>query len=154
MPSLVGSEMCIRDSSCHCETVLILIDRCQGLLAAQPANGVYPPPIGQRHSSCVRACAQTTATVAPDCNTSSSNSVRSRRWSRVLSLQRVNPALAVAVGRMFHTAAVTQKIPLCQEMRYSSCRYNERQLIDVTVVRRVRTLAERWCDCEGHRRWK
>ena len=38
--------------------------------------------------------------------------------------------------------------------RYSSCRYNERQLIDVTVVRRVRPRAERWCDCEGHRRWK
>ena len=27
--------------------------------------------------------------------------------------------------------------------RYSSCRYNERQLIDVTVVRRVRPRAER-----------
>ena len=39
-------------------------------------------------------------------------------------------------------------------LRYSSCRYNERQLIDVTVVRRVRPRAERSCDCEGHRRWK
>ena len=39
-------------------------------------------------------------------------------------------------------------------IRYSSCRYNERQLIDVTVVRLVRPRAERWCDCEGHRRWK
>ena len=39
-------------------------------------------------------------------------------------------------------------------IRYSSCRQNERQLIDVTVVRRVRPRAERWCDCEGHRRWK
>ena len=38
--------------------------------------------------------------------------------------------------------------------RYSSCRYNERQLIYVTVVRRVRPQAERSCDCEGHRRWK
>ena len=38
--------------------------------------------------------------------------------------------------------------------RYSSCRYNERQLIGVTVVRRVRPRAERWCDCAGHRRWK
>ena len=38
--------------------------------------------------------------------------------------------------------------------RYSSCRYNERQLIDITVVRRVRPRAKRWCDCEGHRRWK
>ena len=45
--------------------------------------------------------------------------------------------------------------PVCsfQLIRYSSCRYNERQLIDVTVVRRVRPRAERWCDCEGHRRW-
>ena len=31
---------------------------------------------------------------------------------------------------------------------------NERQLIDVTVVRRVRPRAEGWCDYEGHRRWK
>ena len=62
-----------------------------------------------RNSLRVRACAQTTATAAPDCNTSSSSSsVASRRWSRVLAPQRVNPALAVAVGRMFHTAAVTQ----------------------------------------------
>ena len=43
----------------------------------------------------------------------------------------------------------------CPSKRYSSsCRYNERQLIEVTVVRRVRPRAERWCDCEGHRRWK
>ena len=34
---------------------------------------------------------------------------RLTRWSRVLTPQRVNPALlAVAVGRMFDTAAVTQ----------------------------------------------
>ena len=39
-------------------------------------------------------------------------------------------------------------------IRYSSFRYNERQLIDITAVRRVRPRAERWCDCEGHRRWK
>ena len=35
------------------------------------------------------------------------------------------------------------------DQRYSSCRYNERQLIDITVVRRVRPRAERWCDYEG-----
>ena len=75
----MGSEMCIRD------------------------RYVYRLPRGQRHSSCVRACAQTTTTAAPDCNTSSSSSVASRRWSRVLAPQRVNPALAVAVGIMFHT---------------------------------------------------
>ena len=64
---------------------------------------VYPPPRGQRHSCCVRAYAQTTATAAPDCNTSSSSSVASRRWSRVLAPQGINPAFAVAVGMMVHT---------------------------------------------------
>ena len=34
--------------------------------------------------------------------------------------------------------------------RYSSCRYNERQLIDVTVVRRVRPRAGRLCDTTTH----
>ena len=34
--------------------------------------------------------------------------------------------------------------------RYSSCRYNERQLIDVTVVRCVRPRAERSCDTTTH----
>ena len=32
--------------------------------------------------------------------------------------------------------------------RYSSCRYNERQVIDVTVVRGVGGDS---CNCEGHR---
>ena len=41
-----------------------------------------------------------------------------------------------------------------KQKRCSSRRYNERQLIEVTVVIRVRPRAERWCDCEGHRRWK
>ena len=62
---------------------------------------------GHYDRAACRDIKQTTATAAPDCN-SSSSSVASRRWSRVLALQRVNPALAVAVGRMFHTAAVTQ----------------------------------------------
>ena len=35
-------------------------------------------------------------------------------------------------------------------LRYSSCRYNERQLIDVTVVKRVRPRAERSCDTTTH----
>ena len=75
----------------------------RSLLVGPSTWFVCPPPRGQRHSSYVRACAQTTATAAPDCNTSSSSSVASRRWSRVLAPQRVNPALAVAVGMMFHT---------------------------------------------------
>ena len=33
--------------------------------------------------------------------------------------------------------------PTAVRVRYSSCRYNERQLIDVTVVRRARPRAER-----------
>ena len=41
-----------------------------------------------------------------------------------------------------------------KKTRYSSCRYNERQLIEITVVSRVRPPAGRWCDSEGHRRWK
>ena len=37
---------------------------------------------------------------------------------------------------------------------YTSYRYNERQLIHVTVVRRVRPRAIGACHCEGHRRRK
>ena len=44
---------------------------------------------------------RTTATAVPDCNTSSGSSVASRRWSKVLAPQRVNPALAVAVAGCF-----------------------------------------------------
>ena len=54
---------------------------------------------------------------------------------------------------MFQTQALPSRQSYKQGGRYSSCRYNERQLIDVTVVRRVRPR-ERSCDCEGHRRWK
>ena len=82
--------------------------RCQGLLVAQHAGvsldvvcSLYPPSRCQRHSCCVRACAQTTVTAAPDCNSSSSSSVVLRRCSRVPAPHRVNPALVVAVGRMF-----------------------------------------------------
>ena len=70
----------------------------RSLLVCPSTWFVNPPPRGQRHSSCVLACAQTTATAAPDCNTSSSSSLASRRWSRVLAPQRVNPALAVCCG--------------------------------------------------------
>ena len=71
----------------------------------------------------------------------------------------VTPLDAARVNRtIFHNHSVHRYyITLIKGrdyIRYSSCRYNERQLIDVTVVRRVRPRAERWCDCEGHRRWK
>ena len=63
---------------------------------------------------CVRACTQTTTTAAPDYITTSSSSVSSSRWSRVLAPQRVNPTLAVDrtcnVRSKFHTpAAVLQQ---------------------------------------------
>ena len=57
-----------------------------------------------------------------------------------------------AHAALVHTQGKTLQSSRAQ--RYSSCRYNERQLIEVTVVRRVRPRAERWCDCEGHRRRK
>ena len=70
--------------------------RCQGLLAAQP-TGVSLDVV------CIPSTQRSEATAAPDCNTCSSSSAASRRWLRVLAPQRVNPALAVAVGMMFHT---------------------------------------------------
>ena len=53
-------------------------------------------------------------------------------------------------------SVVTGQAPITLERKITSGgkQKNERQLIDVTVVRRVRPRAERWCDCEGHRRWK
>ena len=94
---------------CYCETVDVRACLLRSLLGCVPRRGMYTlHSRGQRHSSCVRACAKITATVVPNCNNSSSSSVSSRRWSQVLAPQRGNPALAVAVGRMFHTAAKTQ----------------------------------------------
>ena len=46
---------------------------------------------------------------------------------------------------MSHRVRTSRYIAWVQHVyheRYSSCRYNERQLIDVTVVRRVRPWAE------------
>ena len=89
-----------------------------------PRRRLYTLHTEVRHSSCVRACTQTTATAAPDCNTSSSSSrVVSRRWSRVLAPQGVNPALAVAVGMMFHTQQQ-------QHGRYHSVRKYNPILVD------------------------
>ena len=76
---------------------------------AQPAVSlyVYPLPRSKGHRFCVRACAQTTATAEPDCNTSSSNSVAWRRWSRVLAPQRVNPALCCGGQDVSHSSSNT-----------------------------------------------
>ena len=96
-----------------------------------------------RNSLRVRACAQTTATAAPDCNTSSSSSsVASRRWSRVLALQRVNPALAIAVGRMFHTAAVTLTLENMMQFLFIIS-------IDKHLVYSRRDLIEGVAPCSG-----
>ena len=83
----------------------------------------------------------------------------------ILCALRIHTAVtaAVAMNNIMYTwyvSTVVCTLLYCQGVlhlkRYSSCRYNERQLIHVTVVRRVRPRAERWtrCDCEGHRRWK
>ena len=53
-------------------------------------------------------------------------------------------ALMLRSGCCTHTVHTVSTYHYQQiEKRYSSCRYNERQLIDVTVVRRVRPRAER-----------
>ena len=57
--------------------------------------------------------------------------------------QRVRLRVWYGIG-----AVLTLSITLI--LRCFSCRYNERQLIDVTVVRRVRPRAIGPCDCEGH----
>ena len=58
---------------------------------------IYPEV---RHWFCVSWCAQTTATAASDYNTSSSSIIDSRRWSRILAPQRVNPILLRWAGRV------------------------------------------------------
>ena len=53
-------------------------------------------------------------------------------------------ALMLRSGCCTHTVHTVSTYHYQQiEKRYSSCRYNERQLIDVTVVGRVRPRAER-----------
>ena len=74
-----------------------------------PCTHVHPLPRGQRHRACVRAYAQTTATAAPDYNTSSSSSFVPVVPSPGACLpQRANPTLAVGRTCSFkvHTAAV------------------------------------------------
>ena len=62
----------------------------------------------------------------------------------------VDGAGPVLAYRTMHLndVAPASTIFLLKKKRYSSCRYNERQLIDVTVVRRVRPRAERSCNNE------
>ena len=72
----------------------------------------------------------------------------------VLKQKRVDHTYTPEVRSSSGPASLHPGQSIKKRERYSSCRYNERQLIEVTVVRRVRPRAERWCDCEGHRRWK
>ena len=74
------------------------------------------------------------------------NNTRTRR--RVLTMHmRVRCVSAMVRTQV---ACATTAVICCdvQSKRYSSCRYNERQLIDVTAVRRVRPRAERSCTNE------
>ena len=79
-------------------------------------------------------------------------------WNRHCSnggdIDHTKSAQAGVIYTVVRGRALSRGVYLSIFKRYSSCRYYERQLIDVTVVRRVRPRAERWCDCEGHRRWK
>ena len=76
-----------------------------------PSTCVCPLPRGQRHRFCVRACTQTTATVAPDYNTSSSRFASMVAGPGACLPQRANPTLALGRTRPFkvHTAAVLRQ---------------------------------------------
>ena len=45
---------------------------------------------------------------------------------------------------------IKRHLLIYETKRYSSCRYNERQLMNVTTVRRVRPRAERWYHAYHH----
>ena len=66
-----------------------------------------------------------------------------KSWNTVQGPFSVHSATEVSCN-MFCRFRAMQKYERDQAdyMRYSSCRYNERQLIDVTVLRRVRPRAE------------
>ena len=68
---------------------------CAACLVSPSTLYVYPAPRGQRYSVCVRTCAQTTATAAPDCNTSSKHQQQQqqRRFASVI------PSLGNAAGQ-------------------------------------------------------
>ena len=51
---------------------------------------------------------------------------------------------------LYRSNAIKVRCQKTLDKRYSSCRYNERQLIHVTVVRRVRPRAERSGDTTTH----
>ena len=65
--------------------------------------------------------------------------------ARRILLLLVAPTSAAVCGIIFKSTCNESQAKRC-----SSCRYNERQLIDVTVVRRVRPRAERSCDTTTH----
>ena len=95
--------MCFSASAlCHCETV----DVRACLLRVCPSTWyVYPPPRGQRRSSCVRACAQTTAkhqhrTAIPMCPIHSNSSTGlQHQQQQQCSFTSVVPSPGAAAGK-------------------------------------------------------
>ena len=84
---------------------------------------VYPAPRGQRHSSCVRACAQTTATAAPYCNTTSQHQQRQQQRS----FASVIPSLGTAAGKPCSCCCGGQ------DVSHSSC-----NTVDATLSGKIR----------------
>ena len=58
----------------------------------------------------------------------------------------------IQIPQIYHEVGIGDQSGVWNNVRkrYSSCRYNERQLIHVAVVRRVRPRAERSCDTTTH----
>ena len=66
-------------------------------------------------------------------------------------LSRRDTAIVNSTGMNYHLKKKKKNaVRTSSRQRYSSCRYNERQLIDVTVVRRVRLRVERSCGTTTH----
>ena len=121
--------------------------RDQGLRSLLfPCTYVYPLPGGQGHRFCVHACAQTTATAAPDYNTTTSSSIASRRWSRVLAPQRVNPTPAVSrtcnIPSIVHTAAAVLQ-------QYQPVRKRNALLAVIFTTKRSSHFRTEWCEGEA-----
>ena len=83
----------------------------------------------------VRACAQTIATAAPDYNTSSSSIIASRRWSRILAPQRVNPILLRWAERVTSLQTFTH-----QQQCYSSANLSLRKCNSILIL----VLTAKW----------
>ena len=131
----------------HCCCVLaganiLIVCAVPSLLLKASNNTPYPCPASEAR--------------APVCPTWLTKYLRPLcSWSRVGgNINTFLRCLVLTPDRLLSSPVCQQYTNSILPIRHSSCRYNEQQLIDVTVVRRVRPRAERSCDCEGHRRWK